>query len=247
MNLYEKVKVCVNGQSWYWCANTSLQCKSIRQTVPIGSAHIMSEAILWCVVITGQSYNLVMILYISIDCTDFVDKCALIWLIDITYALLCKIVTNFWLFPNYTLRPRQNGRRFADDTLKRAFLNENIRVSIKISMKFVPNGRIYNNPALVQIMAWRGSGEKPLSEPTVISLLTHICVTRPQWDNLVNNISFKLQMINFIDQVSESLAKTPIEFNDDLREFYFLGNVGEWIPQTFRKSNELFLCTWFWT
>ena len=37
-----------------------------------------------------------------------------------------------------TLRPRQNGRRFADDTFKRIFLNENVRILIKISLKFVP-------------------------------------------------------------------------------------------------------------
>ena len=41
-----------------------------------------------------------------------------------------------------TLRPRQNGRLFADDTFKRIFLNENIRISIKISLKFVPKGLI---------------------------------------------------------------------------------------------------------
>ena len=80
-----------------------------------------------------------------------------------------------------TLRPRQNCRRFADDTFKRIFLNENVRISIKISLKFVPKGPINNNPALVQIMAWRRSGDKPLSEPMMVSLMTHICVTRPQW------------------------------------------------------------------
>ena len=80
-----------------------------------------------------------------------------------------------------TLRPRQNGRRFADDTFKRIFLNENVRISIEISLKFVPKGPINNIPALVQIMAWRRSGDKPLSEPMMDSLLTHICVTRPQW------------------------------------------------------------------
>ena len=82
-----------------------------------------------------------------------------------------------------TLRPRQNGRRFAADTFKRIFLNENFRISIKISLKFVPKGPINNIPALVQIMAWRRSGGKPLSEPMMVSLLTHICVTRPQWVN----------------------------------------------------------------
>ena len=32
-------------------------------------------------------------------------------------------------------------------------------------------------------MAWRRSGDKPLSESMMVSLLTHICVTRPQWVN----------------------------------------------------------------
>ena len=80
-----------------------------------------------------------------------------------------------------TLRPRQNGRHFADDTFKCIFLNETFRISIKISLKFVPKGPINNIPALVQIMAWRRSGDKPLSEPMMVSLPTHIWVTRPQW------------------------------------------------------------------
>ena len=38
-------------------------------------------------------------------------------------------------------------------------------VLIKISLKFVPKGPIDNNQALFQIMAWRGIGDKPWSEP----------------------------------------------------------------------------------
>ena len=86
-----------------------------------------------------------------------------------------------------TLRPRQNGRHFADDTFNRIFVNENVRIMIKFSLKFFPKGPINNIPALVQIMAWRWPGDKPLSEPVMVSLLTHICVTRPQW---VNNVLF---------------------------------------------------------
>ena len=86
-----------------------------------------------------------------------------------------------------TLRPRQNGRRFAD-TFKRIFLYENVRISIKISLKFVPKGPISNIPALVQIMAWRQSGGKPLSEPMMVSLLTHICVTRINESRLVGSL-----------------------------------------------------------
>ena len=39
---------------------------------------------------------------------------------------------------------------------------------------------INNIPAVVQIMAWRQPGDKPLSEPMMVSLLMHISVTRPQ-------------------------------------------------------------------
>ena len=88
--------------------------------------------------------------------------------------------TSIWL---NTLRPRQHGCHFADDSFKRIFLNENIGISIKMSLKFVHKGPMNNIPALVQIMAWRRPGDKPLSEPMVGSLLTHICVTRPQWVN----------------------------------------------------------------
>ena len=49
-----------------------------------------------------------------------------------------------------TLRPRQNGRHFADDIFKRIFLNENVWILIKISLKFVPKGPINNIPALPQ-------------------------------------------------------------------------------------------------
>ena len=80
-----------------------------------------------------------------------------------------------------TLRPGQNGRDFPDDHLKCIFLNENIWITLKISLKFVPEVQINNIPALVQIMAWRRPGDKQLSEPMMVSLLTHICVTRPQW------------------------------------------------------------------
>ena len=54
-----------------------------------------------------------------------------------------------------TLRLRQYGRHFADDTFKCIFLNENVRISIKIALKFVPKGPINNIPVLVHIMAWR--------------------------------------------------------------------------------------------
>ena len=82
-----------------------------------------------------------------------------------------------------TLRPRENGRHFANDIFKCIIVNDNLWIPIKISLKFVPKGPINNIPALVQTMAWRRPGGKPLSEPLMVRLLTHICVTRPQWVN----------------------------------------------------------------
>ena len=79
-----------------------------------------------------------------------------------------------------TLRPRQNGRHFAYNMLNCIFLYENMWIPIKISLMFVPKGPINNIPALVQIMAWHWSGDKPLSKPMMASLLTHICITRRQ-------------------------------------------------------------------
>ena len=61
------------------------------------------------------------------------------------------------------------------------FLQWNVGILIKFSMKFVPKGPINNIPALVQIMAWRRPGDKPLSEPLMARLATHICVTCPHW------------------------------------------------------------------
>ena len=79
------------------------------------------------------------------------------------------------------------------------FLNENVWFPIKISLKFVPKDPINNIPSLIQIMAWRRPGDKPLSEPMMVSLPTHICVARPQWVNKVlwQSSKLKVQIIYF--------------------------------------------------
>ena len=78
---------------------------------------------------------------------------------------------------------RDNMAAVSQTTLSNAFswMKMLLLISIKISLKFVPKGPINDNPSLVQIMAWCRSGDKPLSEPMMVSLLTHIWVTRPQW------------------------------------------------------------------
>ena len=53
----------------------------------------------------------------------------------------------------------------ADDNFKCIFLNGNDRILMQISLKFVPRSPIENKKALVQVMAWRPTGDKTLSEP----------------------------------------------------------------------------------
>ena len=50
---------------------------------------------------------------------------------------------------------------FSDDI----FLSENVRIAIQLSLKFVPRGPIDKKSALVQVMAWRRTGDKPIPEP----------------------------------------------------------------------------------
>ena len=83
------------------------------------------------------------------------------------------------------LRPRQNCRHFADYIFKWILLNENELIWLEISLKFVPNVSINDFPALVQIMAGRPPGDKPLSKPIVISLLTHISLPC-LWNGSIN-------------------------------------------------------------
>ena len=58
-------------------------------------------------------------------------------------------------------RPWQNGRLFADEIFRCIVL---FCFLVEISLIFFPKGHIDNNQALVQIMAWRRIGDKPLSE-----------------------------------------------------------------------------------
>ena len=53
----------------------------------------------------------------------------------------------------------------AEDNFKCILLIENDRIQIRISLKFVPRSAINNKPSLVQVMAWRRTGDKPLPEP----------------------------------------------------------------------------------
>ena len=133
-------------------------------------------------IIIINNNNIIIILFIIIIIAIVSIIIIIINIIGILLliALIIIIITANSQSVINTLRPRKNERRFADDIFKCIVLIETVRISIKIPLKFVPKGPINNNPALVQIMAWRRPGDKPLSGPMVVRLPTHICVTRPQ-------------------------------------------------------------------
>ena len=86
-----------------------------------------------------------------------------------------------------------------DDIFKCIFLNENAWISLKISLKCASKVRINNIPALVQIMAWRQPGDKPLSEPTIIYWGIYTLQRKCHLDKICQKWQLpRLPMINFI-------------------------------------------------
>ena len=80
------------------------------------------------------------------------------------------------------------------------FMNENVKISINISLKFVPKGLINNMPALVPIMAWRRPGNKPLPEPMMVRL-DGLSVSRARW---VIQVMYATKPIKEIEKKKDS-------------------------------------------
>ena len=98
--------------------------------------------------------------------------------------------------------PGQNGRHLPEDIIKCVYMNEKLYISIHISLKFVHKGPIDNIPALVQIMAWRRPGDKPLSEPMLTQITYAYMWHLGRWVKLrsheisfVHNICFSCSIV----------------------------------------------------
>ena len=148
---------------------------------------------------------------------EAVTKCG--HFLDHSFKYIC-LNENVWISLN-TLRLRQNGCHFANDSLKWIFLNENVWISLQISLKFVPKVSINKILSLVWIMAWRSPGNKPLSEPMIVSLPMHICVTRPQWVKIslkfvpkvrINNIPSLVQIMAWRRPGDKPLSEPMIDY-----------------------------------
>ena len=112
------------------------------------------------------------------------------------------------------LRPRQNGCHFAEDTFKHILFNENVRISITISLKFVPKGPIDNMPALVQIMPWR--------QP---------------WHRAITSTKFDLPLVRFSDlhlkaisqEIPQPSITTIVSKINYLSKISFKSPRGQWV------------------
>ena len=92
-------------------------------------------------------------------------------------------IQSYWILTHWS---RDNMAAISQTTPSKAFLwVKMLEFRFNLSLKFVTQGLINKVTTLVQIMAWRRPGNKPLSELRPLSFLTHICVTRPQCVNTV--------------------------------------------------------------
>ena len=85
----------------------------------------------------------------------YLDRAIIWWCYMLEYDAVQWLI--WWIHPFNTLGPRQNGRHFPDDIFKCIFLNENVRVSIKISLKIVPmvQSTLFQN----WLRQWLGAGQ----------------------------------------------------------------------------------------
>ena len=88
------------------------------------------------------------------------------------FSLICAQI-NGWVNNAEAGDFRRHRTHYDVTVMKCIFLNENVWILIKISLKFVPKCPFNNNPSLVLVTAWRRTGDEPLSEPMMFSLVTH--------------------------------------------------------------------------
>ena len=107
-------------------------------------------------------------------------------------------------------------------------------ILINISLKFVPKGQINNIPPLVQIMAWRRSGDKPLSESMMVILLTHIdSIRHPDLGMLYSSILYNGMMTSSNGNIFRITGPLCGEFTGH-----------RWIPLTKASDAELWCFLW---
>ena len=153
----------------------------------------------WLLVSPGHQYTWYWLCRINITLLSMNKKIIHLHKFSVDKGRKNKYI--FMFFSN-TLRPRQNGWHFPGDIFKCILFNENVRVLNKISLKFANKGLLDNNTALVQIMAWHRTGNKPLSEPIMASFddayMHHLASM--SWINSAQQ-KFILVVLNLVEEI----------------------------------------------
>ena len=128
-------QMVISVNKWRQANNGALWMKPSRNTISFKNSF--------------KVHNSTSVLSIPIGCLICIKK----WpnLISLKYKKI-SLFLPYWLHIT-TFRRRQNGRHFSVDIFKWISFNENVWILIKLSLKFVTKGPIYNNPTLVLIMA----------------------------------------------------------------------------------------------
>ena len=107
------------------------------------------------------------------------------------------------------------------------FLNENVWIANKISLKFVPKSLINNKPSLVQLMAWRRTNDG----------LVHLMYNTRPWLNWAWKWIFIIEMVKKISgavtefsQETENLYPTIIYASFSLNELQHIEAETKWLP-----------------
>ena len=130
---------------------------------------------------------------------------------------------NFWNF-HWHIEARNGGQHSTNNIFKCTFCNENVWILTEMSLHFVPKHPSDNIAALVQIMVWRHPGDKPLSEPMMVSLPKHICIIGPQEVktpiNVKQNLTYSFLLIkSLLESASKSLGSFfTLDILTDMRE-----------------------------
>ena len=137
-------------------------------------SHCGDKMILWSSYLhNGISYtsktSSLYILIQSSDCMDFMaSQC-----VGVNKNFMGCVSISQTLVRHLTHWDQNKNSHFTYNTYKFMFLYENCCILIPNSLKFVAKGPMNNEPALVEIMAWHQTDDKPLSEPMSIHKPRH--------------------------------------------------------------------------
>ena len=103
-------------------------------------------------------------IFLSLNALIMVDLCLSCIFVNIYQCIIHIRYIQYGIVIDFTSSPKI-AAILADNIFKCIFLNGNDGIPIQISLQFVPRSPIDSTLALVQVMAWRRTGDKPLPEP----------------------------------------------------------------------------------